>query len=70
MLLSKRILTKKGHEESKNKIVMSKENQGDKEEEELVSDEIDLITKLVMDSFKNPELTKEKKLRKGKVYHS
>lgn len=49
---------------------MSKENQGNKEEEELVSDEIDLITKLVMDSFKNPELTKEKKLRKGKVYHS
>ncbi|KAH0765484.1 hypothetical protein KY285_001355 [Solanum tuberosum] len=45
-------LNKKGREESKKKIVAFKANQEDKGEEELAEDEIALITRSVMDSFR------------------
>ena len=43
---------KKGQEESKKKVVAFKENQEDKGQEELAKEEIALITKSVMDSFR------------------
>ncbi|KAH0734819.1 hypothetical protein KY285_010526 [Solanum tuberosum] len=45
-------LNKKGQEESKRKIVAFKANLEDKGEEELTEDEIALITRSVMDSFR------------------
>ncbi|KAH0781855.1 hypothetical protein KY290_001453 [Solanum tuberosum] len=45
-------LNKKCREESKKKIVAFKANQEDKGEEELAEDEIALITRSVMDSFR------------------
>ncbi|KAH0716569.1 hypothetical protein KY290_012726 [Solanum tuberosum] len=60
-------LNKKGQEESKKKTVAFKANQEDKGEKELAEDEIALITRLVMDSFKNYRNNgRGRNFRKGK----
>ncbi|KAH0684373.1 hypothetical protein KY285_021887 [Solanum tuberosum] len=56
-------LNKKGQEESKKKTVAFKANQEDKGEEELAEDEIALITRSVMESFR-----RSKKNRRGRNF--